>query len=281
VLADVVEYLRCPHCGAELALGDVTLRCGAGHSFDVARQGYVSLLSGAQRAASGDSLAMVAAREQFLGAGHFKPLETALADAAGGAPAGGCVADLGAGTGRQLARVLDALPPRPGLALDVSPHALRRAARAHPSIGAVGCDAWGTLPVRSEAVGLLMNVFAPRNGVEMARIMAPGARLVVVTPTPRHLEELAGPLGLLSVDERKPERLEAELAGRLERVSSEELEWGLTLGSGDLEALVMMGPSAFHTDQVELRSRIAGLPERMEASAALVLSVWRRSAQAA
>ena len=43
----------------------------------------------------------------------------------------------------------------------------------------------------------------------------------------------------------------------------------------------MMGPSAFHTDQVELRSRIAALPERMEPRAALVLSVWRRSAQAA
>jgi 23S rRNA (guanine745-N1)-methyltransferase len=276
VLADVVEYLRCPHCGAEPALGDGTLRCGAGHSFDVARQGYVSLLPGAPRAASGDSAAMVAARERFLVAGHFEPLEAALAGAAGDAPAAGCVADLGAGTGRQLARVLEALPPRPGLALDVSPYALRRAARAHPSIGAVGCDIWGTLPVRSETVGLLMNVFAPRNGVEMARIMAPGAHLVVVTPTPRHLEALAVPLGLLSVDERKPERLEAELAGRLEHVSSEELEWRLTLRSVDLEALAMMGPTAFHTDPAELRGRIAALPERVEARASVVLTVWRR-----
>jgi 23S rRNA (guanine745-N1)-methyltransferase len=276
VLADVVEYLCCPHCGAELALGAGTLQCRAGHSFDVARQGYVSLLPGAPRAASGDSAAMVAARELFLGAGHFEPLEAALAAAAAGAPAGGCVADLGAGTGRQLARVLDALPPRPGLALDVSPQALRRAARAHPRIGAVGCDIWGALPMRPEAVGLMLNVFAPRNGAEMARVMAPDARLVVVTPTPRHLEELAGPLGLLSVDERKPERLEAELAGRLEQASNEELEWRLTLGAGDLEALVMMGPSAFHTDPAELRGRIGALPERVETRASVVLTVWRR-----
>ncbi len=276
MLADVVEYLCCPHCGAELALGAGTLQCGAGHSFDVARQGYVSLLPGAPRAASGDSAAMVATRELFLGAGHFEPLEAALAAAAAGAPAGGCVADLGAGTGRQLARVLDALPPRPGLALDVSPHALRRAARAHPRIGAVGCDIWGALPMHPEAVGLMLNVFAPRNGAEMARVMTPDARLVVVTPTPRHLEELAAPLGLLSVDERKPERLEAELAGRLEQASNEELEWRLTLGAGDLEALVMMGPSAFHTDPAELRGRIGALPERVETRASVVLTVWRR-----
>ena len=78
--------------------------------------------------------------------------------------------DLGAGTGRQLARVLDALPRRHGIALDVSRPALQRAARAHPRIGAVGCDIWGALPVRSAAAALVLNVFAPRNGDEIARV---------------------------------------------------------------------------------------------------------------
>src|SRR5688572_30940209 len=41
----------------------------------------------------------------------------------------GCILDLGAGTGWYLARVLDRLPGRIGLALDLSKHALRRAAR--------------------------------------------------------------------------------------------------------------------------------------------------------
>ena len=65
----------------------------------------------------------------------------------------GCVLDLGAGTGWYLARVLDRLPGRSGLALDLSRHALRRAARAHARIGAVAADAWGPLPVRDAAVG--------------------------------------------------------------------------------------------------------------------------------
>ena len=38
----------------------------------------------------------------------------------------------------------------------------------------------------------------------MARILAPGGALLAVTPTTRHLVELVGPLGLLSVpDERR------------------------------------------------------------------------------
>ncbi len=274
MLADVVQYLRCPHCAAELALEGRVMRCAAGHSFDVARQGYVSLLPGKPRAGSGDSAQMVAARERFLGAGHFEPLAAALVEAAE-AGGDGCVLDLGAGTGRQLARVLDALPRRHGVALDVSRPALQRAARAHPRIGAVGGDIWGALPVRSAAAALVLNVFAPRNGDEIARVMAPGGLLAVVTPTARHLEELTAPLGMLSVDSRKPERLERELGGRLELLSSEEREWRMSLAAGDLEALVMMGPSGFHADPEELRERIAALPERVEAGASVVLSLWR------
>ena len=274
MLADVVQYLRCPHCAAELALEGRVMRCAAGHSFDVARQGYVSLLPGKPRAGSGDSAQMVAARERFLGAGHFEPLAAALVEAAE-AGGDGCVLDLGAGTGWQLARVLDALPRRHGVALDVSRPALQRAARAHPRIGAVGGDIWGSLPVRSAAAALVLNVFAPRNGEEIARVMAPGGLLAVVTPTQRHLEELTARLGMLSVDSRKPERLERELGGRLELLSSEEREWRMSLATGDLEALVMMGPSGFHADPEELRGRIAALPERVEAGASVVLSLWR------
>jgi 23S rRNA (guanine745-N1)-methyltransferase len=276
VLADVLEYLRCPHCSAELGLSGALVRCETGHSFDVARQGYVSLLTGGARPGSGDTAAMIAAREAFLDAGHFDPLAAALVEHARGAPAEGCVLDLGAGTGAQLAAVLDALPGRHGLALDVSRSALRRAARAHPRIGAVGCDIWGELPVRSAAAALVLNVFAPRNGEEIARVMARDARLVVVTPTPRHLEELIAPLGLLSVDSRKDERLERELGARLEIVSREEREWRMTLGAGDLEALVMMGPSAFHIKQAELRARIEALPKRVAASASVTLTLCRR-----
>ena len=75
MLDDVLDLLRCPHCAAALERVDGVLRCPAGHSFDIARQGYVNLLG----AASGDDAAMVAARVAFLDAGHFDPLGDALA----------------------------------------------------------------------------------------------------------------------------------------------------------------------------------------------------------
>jgi 23S rRNA (guanine745-N1)-methyltransferase len=273
VLADVVGYLRCPHCARELELARGSVHCTAGHTFDVARQGYVSLLRGGPRAARGDTTGMVAARDSFLAAGHFDPLAEALAGAAGHVGGDGCVVDLGAGTGWQLARVLDTLPARHGVALDVSAPALRRAARAHARIGAVGCDVWGPLPVRDRVAGLVLNVFAPRNGAEMARLLAPRGSLLVVRPTARHLQELVEGLALLSVDSRKQERIDRELAGHFRVAHAEVREWEMTLSRDDLEAVVAMGPSAVHLDPGTLRRRVESLPERMEVSASVTMSV--------
>jgi 23S rRNA (guanine745-N1)-methyltransferase len=277
MLADVVPYLRCPHCDGGLTLADGVLVCAARHSFDVARQGYVSLFGGELRH-PGDTAAMVAARERFLAAGHFRPLADAVATAAKaagavpkteGAATTRCVVDLGAGTGDYLAHVLGALPTSAvGLALDSSKHALRRAARAHPRIGAVGCDIWRGLPLRDGVAALMLNVFAPRNGAEIRRVLQPGGTLVVITPTPRHLGELVDAAGLLHVDERKQERLDDKLAPHLTLVDQRPLEWTLRLEQQELADAVAMGPSSFHRPQTP--------PGRLEVTASVTLSTYQR-----
>ena len=131
---------------------------------------------------------MVAARAEFLGAGHYAPLVRRLAAlAAEVAPDEGIVLDAGANIGHYLAAVLDT---RPGLALDLSAIALRRAARARPGIGAVVWDIWRPWPVQDGCAGLLLNVFAPRNGAEFRRVLRADGALLVVTPGPEHLAEL-------------------------------------------------------------------------------------------
>jgi 23S rRNA (guanine745-N1)-methyltransferase len=272
--------LACPHCGAALARADGAVRCGAGHAFDVARQGYVNL-AGAGRPPRGDTAEMVAARADFLAAGHFDPLADAVAsaasDALADAPAGGVV-DIGAGTGWWLGRVLERAPDREGVAVDSSKPALRRAARAHPRITAALSDAWRAIPVRDGAAALVLCVFAPRNGAEIARVLAPGGALVVVTPTPRHLTELVGPLGLLSVGERKPERLQRALGSRLAAGSAREVEVAMELAHAEVRSLAGMGPSAHHVGAETLAERIAGLPSPVHVTASVTVSTYRRDA---
>ena len=279
MLDDVLTLLWCPLCGLSLEAGSGSVSCPSGHSFDIARQGYLSLLRGDARLGSADTAEMVSARERFLGAGHFDPLADAVAAQAERAlEAGpkGSVLDLGAGTGWYLARVLERLPGRSGLALELSKHALRRAARAHRRIGAVAADAWTPLPVRDAAVALALNIFAPRNGAELARVLKPTGALLIAVPTERHLIELIEPLGLVSVDERKRERLAGLLERHLGPAVESELEWMLELGHADVRDLVAMGPSAGHVDPAVLERTVSAMKEPVRATASVEISVRRR-----
>ncbi|MFG1924808.1 putative RNA methyltransferase [Cryptosporangium sp. NPDC048952] len=283
MLADIVDRLRCPHCAGDLALDVRTLRCPNGHTFDVAKQGYVSLLTGHAPAVPGDTAAMVAARESFLTGGHFAGITSLLAARAAALPAGvpaaagdRCVLDLGAGTGHYLASVLDALPGWTGIAADISGYALRRAARAHARAGAVRCDAWRPLPLKNGAVDVVINVFAPRNGAELNRVLKPGGVVLVVGPTDRHLRELASAVGAVSVDPRKSDRLDAALGPHLTRVGSEEYETTLRLSHAEAVTAVAMGPAAWHVEPDVLAERVGALPEPVDVTVSVTLSTYRR-----
>jgi 23S rRNA (guanine745-N1)-methyltransferase len=286
VLDDVLPYLACPYCGAGLTRTGSALHCARGHAFNVARQGYASLLPKKAHGEGGDTAAMVQARADFLAAGHFAGLAAevagtaaqAMAAAAADGAGAGCVVESGAGTGYYLARVLDELPGRVGVALDRSRYALRRAARAHERIGAVACDAWRRLPVAAAAAVLVLDVFAPRNGAELRRILNPAGRLVVVTPQDDHLRELAGALGLLSVDERKQERLAEKLGPYFDLTGQREYRAALELGQADMLAAAQMGPAAWHADETDLAARVGSLPVPMTATVSVRVSVFRPSA---
>ncbi len=306
LLADVVPFLRCPHCGEGFVIASGSLRCSGGHTFDIARQGYVSLIAGGGGVHHGDRAEMVSSRADFLGPGHLSGLRDAIAETAvtvAFETHPHTIVDAGAGTGYYLAAVLDRLPSFVGLALDASRYALRRAAHAHRRAGAIGCDVWSRLPLADGCAALILDVFAPRNGDEFDRILAPGGRLIVVTPTSDHLRELVTPLGLIRVDNKKAQRLESELSPRFTPTGSAGYEQTLRLDKAELRTLVGMGPSAHHLDATELSLRIdrllEGLPHtppaepaekaaspspskqisdaRVSVTASVLISVYRKS----
>ena len=243
-LSAALPMLRCPYCRAPLTEDGATVRCTAGHAFDLARQGYLNLLSGGSRAGTADTVEMVAARAAFLAAGHYRLLAEALARAARGGP----LLDVGGGTGWYATRLLDAAPGTVGVTLDLSVPASRRAARAHPRLAAVVADAWQPWPVADAAFDTVLSVFAPRAPAETLRVLSHGGVLVVATPTPRHLAELVRDLGLVTVDPDKPERLAAQLSA-FSAVGTELVEHELQLSVDGVAAVVGMGPSAHHATQ--------------------------------
>ncbi|WBQ02342.1 putative RNA methyltransferase [Kribbella sp. CA-293567] len=277
---DLVSVLRCPVCRDALTLAGRTANCPQRHAFDLAKQGYLNLLPSASTGIEGDSAEMVEAREAFLAGGFYLPIREALATASAEAleksSAEELVVEVGAGTGYYLEGVVGVRPGVRGLALDVSRYAARRAAKVDPErIGAVVSDAWRELPVLDGAARVVLNVFAPRNATEMARILAAGGVLLVVTPNQAHLTELIGVLGLVKVDEEKERRLTESLSGSFRRTGSESVEVTMRLDHAAVERLVAMTPSARHTAKAELAERIAVLADPAEVTLSVTLSTWR------
>ena len=277
VLDDVLPWLRCPHCHDPLSREAGTVGCAQGHRFDIARQGYVSLRSG-HSSNRGDTTAMVLARERALTAGHLETITDGITEIAAVRLADGpdgAIVDLGAGTGHHLASLLRACPQRAGVALEVAPAALRRAARAHPRLGAVGCDVWERLPLADGAAAVLLNVFAPRNPTEMQRVCHEDGVAIIVTPTPAHLAELVAPLGLLSVDPAKESRLRTALEPHFALLDRRQFNSKLSLDRDAAKAIVTMGPSAHHVDDATLTEHLAAYPEPVEVTAAVEVRVMQ------
>jgi 23S rRNA (guanine745-N1)-methyltransferase len=249
-----LDLLRCPTCRTpRLNPGRGALRCPVGHTFDVARHGYASLLTGT-RATSGDDAPMVQARDRFLSTGAYAPIrEVGARLVAGAATEQATVVDVGCGTGYYLAGVLDQVPGSRGLGLDTSVRALRSAARAHHRAAAVSWDVFRPFPLADGVADVVLNVFAPRNPAEFHRVLRPTGRLIVVRPTGRHLAELRERVpAMVTVDPAKEQRLHQALSPFFEAAVTEQVEYPAPLSRLDVLDLLAMTPSARHVSRGDL-----------------------------
>ncbi|MGV0431871.1 methyltransferase domain-containing protein [Corynebacterium sp. 20_84] len=292
MLKDIVDVLADPVDGSALTGADDFSRLVSetGHSYDVAKQGYVTLASGAGIAHEGDSPEMVASREAFLSRGHFAPfVETVterVLDALQGLPlddvaATPTILEVGAGTGYYLTHTLDAVENSRGIGVDIAVPAAKHLAKAHPKIGAVVADVWEGLPLRDNSVDVITVIFAPRNPQEFARVLVDDGEVLILTPQAGHLDELREPLGILGVEEGKQERMLEQAAGHLVPVGEPELiEFPMNLDRESIAAQVGMSPSARHLDPEVLAERVAALPETMTVTARAQLTRMKRAPQA-
>ena len=185
--------LKCPVCGDVLEQEGRSLRCAAGHCYDLAKQNYVNLLMRNQFGAKrhGDDKCMVAARQEFLDAGWYSCLRDALCGLA--VKYCGETADLldvGCGEGyytSAVRRTLEAAGKTGGACgVDISKTALIAAAKRDPAL-TLAVASVNRLPVISESCDVLLNIFAPNDDGEFLRVLRPGGVLLKAVPRERHL----------------------------------------------------------------------------------------------
>jgi 23S rRNA (guanine745-N1)-methyltransferase len=202
-------------CGLPLERRELTVACPKGHSYDIARSGYINLLQPQDRRSlgAGDTREMVAARQRLFDAHVGETIVDAFATRAAtlDLPEAAVGVELGAGSGDVLAAV-GGRRPITTIGIDLSVAAAEQAARRYPNRTWVVANADRRLPLRDSSVHLVLSMHARRNPSECARILCPGGFLLAAVPAQDDLVELRAAIQGTSIERSRVEALIAEHA---------------------------------------------------------------------
>jgi 23S rRNA (guanine745-N1)-methyltransferase len=175
-------------CRTPLTLDARRAICERGHSFDVARSGYLNLLQPQDRRSRvpGDSAEAVAARRRFLDRGFAKPILDAIVAFA--QPMQGPLLDAGCGEGYHLGNIEN--DERHGV--DISVAAIDAAAKRYPSCHWIIANADRFLPYADKSFATVLSITARLNSSEFRRVLRDDGRLIVAIPGADDLVELRG-----------------------------------------------------------------------------------------
>lgn len=200
-MPDVIStnQLACPMDGQPLTREQGSWRCPAGHSFDIARQGYINLLPVQNKRSKdpGDSNEMVLARQEFLNAGHYKPIADAVSDLVNASAASDRtvnILDAGCGEGYYLRELTKSRLINNGSRLhltgvDISKWAVMAAARQEKNaVWIVGSNA--NLPLLPASQDVILCMFGFPVYPEFSRVLTAQGILIKVDAGPDHLIEL-------------------------------------------------------------------------------------------
>ena len=175
------QVLVCPVCGGALLRTERQYTCPAGHSFDVAKEGYVNLLCTSKSADKmGDRKESAAARHAFLERGYYGCLKEALTPLLHGN-----VLDICCGEG-----YYDSVPADGALyGFDLSKTMVRLAAKRKNG-GQYFVANLARMPVAEGSIDTALHLFAPFHDRAFARVLAPGGRMYSVTTVAHHLLQI-------------------------------------------------------------------------------------------
>lgn len=195
-----VDNLACPIDGNRLEQHDKQLSCENGHSFDIARQGYVNLLPVQHKRSKqpGDSKAMVLARSLFLNTGVYEPIANKLNELVLPLIAEDketCVLDAGCGEGYYFDTVFNFLHDKNAdselsfIGVDISKDAIIQATKRNKTISwIVGTNR--NLPVEDESIDIILCLFGFLSREGFSKALKSGGKMILVDPGYEHLQEL-------------------------------------------------------------------------------------------
>lgn len=262
--------LCCPVCFQPLDPCGNVYRCENGHSFDVARQGYLNLLMVQQKRSlqPGDTREQVLSRRSFLDGGFYAPIAAALCQLAQDHCCSGPVLDVGCGEGyysTRLAKALDAELT----GLDISKEAVRCAAARYKDARWL-CASAAHLPVADGSAGLVTSLFALTVAGEFHRVLRPDGAFIQVLAAEDHL------LGLKNIiypELTHKEKNTAPAVPGFRLIESRSLRFDFHVAGAQVQNLLSMTPHVYRIGK-EGAQRLRQT-QQLSDTASCVLNLYR------
>ncbi|OOV86576.1 putative RNA methyltransferase [Oceanospirillum linum] len=252
-------HLICPLDQQPLALDGGSLKCLGGHSFDIAKQGYVNLLPVQKKKSKdpGDSKEMIQARQRFLQAGLYQPISDQLNQLVSeqlelSGTDGVTILDAGCGEGYYLSRLatenqLTGMDQVELLGVDISKWGVQAATKYQlPITWVVGSNA--QLPIESATVDLIICMFGFWQPEWFTKVLKPGGKIILAESGMDHLMELREIIYKEVHRKDVPSLKHAEDAG-LKLVDQKKIEFKpQTLNKAQIRDLLVMTPHLYRAN---------------------------------
>jgi 23S rRNA (guanine745-N1)-methyltransferase len=255
------NLLVCPVCKDELVLIPLekSYACINNHNFDLAKQGYVNLLTNnlKKSRAPGDSKEMVQARTKYLSKGYYATLsrkinECAIKQLAIMNLSFNHILDIGCGEGYYTNELMKATKEQNMCAyyfgLDISKEAIKSASVSNRDITWIVANSHH-LPLKEDSFDCIVSVFSPVKIEECTRIMRKKGVFIRVLPGVNHLIQIREIIYNKVILNEGIDPVDAYEGLKLREL--EKVCFDVCLEKEDLLSLVKMTPHYWKTSKID------------------------------
>ncbi len=191
VLTPTLPRLACPRCGQAFSLQGASLKCTAGHCYDLCAKGYINLAPQHDQSKEKYDAALFESRSSILEGGFYQPVLETISGMlrSGFANAPFTLLDAGCGEGYYARQLALQYPASTIIGLDLSRDGIRAAARKPGDVLWLVGDL-KRLPLADHQTDVVLDVFTPASYDEFYRILKPEGELIKVIPDTDYLAEI-------------------------------------------------------------------------------------------
>lgn len=197
LIAEYIDIFRCPICSSQMSIDNLkSLVCNNHHCFDLARHGYVNLLTHAIK--SKYDKRMFQSRSIVFRSGFFKPLidgiSREITDQIKYKNGRIKILDAGCGEGFLLSGIKEMICQNTandllGVGVDISKEGIIIASKEYPNN--IWCVAdISRCPFESKQFNFILNILSPSNYLEFKRMLSDDGIVIKVIPESNYLQEL-------------------------------------------------------------------------------------------